>query len=72
MLFRSGYFGNMSECNCKEELSGAELVLAVVEEQANDEGLWFDAETAPEVYLQWALRRLHEVIENELTPSTRL
>ena len=36
---------------------------AVVAEQANDAGLWFDAQTAPEAYLQAALRRLHAVIE---------
>lgn len=35
----------------------------VVEEQANDPGLWFVAKTAPEAYLQQALRRLHEIIE---------
>lgn len=35
----------------------------LVEEQANDEGLWFQARTAPEAYLQQQLRLLHEVIE---------
>lgn len=37
--------------------------LAVVLEQAEDEGLWFMAKTAPEAYLQAALRRLHAAIE---------
>ena len=32
-------------------------------EQAEDEGLWFVAATAPEAYLQQELRRLHAVIE---------
>lgn len=41
---------------------------AVVIEQAKDEGLWFVAETAPEAYLQAALRRLHAVIEKETGP----
>jgi len=36
----------------------------LVDEQAEDEGLWFNAETAPEAYLQRALRRLHAKIEN--------
>ena len=35
----------------------------VVDEQANDEGLWFTARTASEAYLQRELRRLHAVIE---------
>ena len=34
-------------------------------EQANDEGLWFEAETAAEAYLQRALRRLHAAIEGK-------
>ena len=46
----------------------AELALkayALVQEQAEDEGLWFRAQTAPEVYLQAALRKLHASIEGE-------
>ena len=35
----------------------------VVDEQANDESLWFDAEYITEAMLQKELRRLHEVIE---------
>lgn len=37
----------------------------VVNEQAEDEGLWFYPESAPEAHLQRALRRLHAVIEGE-------
>jgi hypothetical protein len=33
--------------------------------QAEDEGLWFVAQTAPEAYLQAALRRLHAAIERK-------
>jgi hypothetical protein len=40
-------------------------VSAVVEEQAKDEGLWFQAETAMEAYVQTALRRLHAIIEGK-------
>lgn len=42
-----------------------ENVESVVKEQAEDEGLWFIAKTAPEAYLQKALRHIHSVIEHE-------
>jgi len=35
----------------------------MVNEQAEDQGLWFLSLTAPEAYLQQELRRLHAVIE---------
>ncbi len=38
-------------------------ILGLVNEQAKDEGLWFQATTAPEGYLQQELRRLHELVE---------
>lgn len=38
-------------------------VKKTVDEQAEDEGLWFDAETAPEAYLQQELRKLHQAVE---------
>jgi hypothetical protein len=38
-------------------------LLELVAEQAEDEGLWFRARTAPEAYLQQKLRRLHALIE---------
>ena len=38
---------------------------AVVNEQAEDEGLWFQAQTAPEAYLQQELRRLHAAVEGD-------
>jgi len=34
-----------------------------VDYQANDAGLWFDANYSSEAYLQSALRFLHELIE---------
>jgi len=43
-------------------------IRAVVDEQAEDEGLWFVARTAPEAYLQQELRRLHRVIEDKEGP----
>jgi hypothetical protein len=45
---------------------GAETVRAIVDEQAEDDGLWFIAETAAEAYLQQELRRLHAAIEATL------
>ncbi len=36
---------------------------AIVDEQAEDEGLWFVAQYASEAYLQAALRKLHAAIE---------
>jgi len=46
-----------------------ESLLAIkrlIDKQAEDEGLWFIAETAPEAYLQQELRRLHGAIEHLL------
>jgi hypothetical protein len=40
-------------------------IKAIVDEQANDEGLWFVAETCAEAYVQAALRRLHAAIEGK-------
>ena len=42
-----------------------DAVKKLVDKQALDEGLWFDAQTAPEAYLQSELRKLHTVIESE-------
>lgn len=44
----------------KEELAKLRQLVA---QQAEDDGLWFRAATAPEAYLQQELRRLHAVIE---------
>lgn len=38
---------------------------ALVEAQAEDDGLWFIARTAPEAYLQQELRRLHKAGSSE-------
>jgi hypothetical protein len=43
----------------------------LVDEQAEEEGLWFIAETAPEEVLQRALRKLHKAVENR-EPKKRL
>lgn len=44
-------------------VSNLDDALAIVAEQAEDEGLWFIARTAPEAYLQQELRRLHAALE---------
>ncbi len=48
------------------EQAGAIRVRALVEKQAEDSGLWFQAQTAPESYLQEQLRLLHSAIERLL------
>jgi hypothetical protein len=47
----------------------SEDALYVVHEQAADDGLWFIAATAPEAYLQAALRRLHAAVEAAPAPQ---
>ena len=42
-----------------------ETARQVVDEQANDEGLWFIPVTITEDILQRALRRLHEAVEGK-------
>jgi hypothetical protein len=39
--------------------------IQIVNEQAEDEGLWFMPQYASEAYLQAALRRLHEAVEGK-------
>ena len=41
-------------------------IIELVNEQAEDWGLWSPAQTAPEEYLQAALRELHRVIEQNI------
>lgn len=47
-----------------ERFKKHEEILKVVNEQAEDDGLWFDPVTITEDYLMRALRRLHRVIED--------
>ena len=42
-----------------------EEIKTLVNQQAEDDELWFIAETAPEAYLQYQLRKLHIVIEGD-------
>jgi hypothetical protein len=53
----------MSEGKQLEINDALQKCVAEVLEQAEDDGLWFIAETAPEAYLQEHLRRLHKLIE---------
>ena len=62
-------------CRMEVEAAGADEIerlrtrlteaLSLVSAQAEDDGLWFEAVTASEAYLQQELRRLHAVIEGE-------
>lgn len=47
-----------------ESLTAAELV----QQQAEDDGLWFIAQTAAEAYLQQGLRKLHAAVESATCP----
>ena len=44
------------------------LIRELVNEQAEDNGLWFRALTATEAYLQQRLRELHHLIEEHTDP----
>ncbi len=46
-------------------------VTDLVNSQAEDDGLWFIAQTAPEDYLQRELRRLHAVCESRDAPDPK-
>lgn len=39
--------------------------IEIVNEQAEDDGIWFIAETITEAYLQNELRRLHAAVEKD-------
>jgi hypothetical protein len=43
-----------------------EALKQLIEEQANDAGLWFYTESSAEAYLQQELRRLHAAVEEYL------
>lgn len=43
----------------------------LVAKQAEDEGLWFQAKTAPEAYLQQELRKLHAAVEGQSAPAAK-
>jgi hypothetical protein len=51
-----------------------EEIRKLVDRQAEDEGLWFQAVTSPEAYLQQELRLLHALIEHFTldTPDSNL
>lgn len=50
----------------KDEREWRARLRSLVNAQADDEGLWFIAATAPEAYLQQELRRLHTEVEAAL------
>lgn len=58
--------GLRRSCEACDLADRLEAIQGLVKEQAEDEGLWFIARTAPEAYLQQALRELHALIEKAL------
>ena len=61
-------YGDMDAANnawyeCKKAADRLAAAEALAAKQAEDEGLWFEAMTAPEAYLQNALRDLAAAIE---------
>lgn len=50
--------------DCAERERTLAAIRTLVDQQAEDEGLWFQAQTAPEAYLQQELRRLHALVES--------
>lgn len=59
--------GHLLQCDADLEAAERQLVAVrtLVDQQAEDPGLWFQAATAPEAYLQQELRRLHERVESK-------
>lgn len=51
--------------NEEKALDRLKKIQALVNEQAEDEGLWCCATNVVEAYLQQELRRLHAIIEDE-------
>lgn len=52
-----------AQARVKELEETIQVQLMLVHKQAEDDGLWFIARTAPEAYLQQELRKLHGAIE---------
>lgn len=54
---------------CKKAADRLNAATTLAAKQAEDEGLWFEAQTCPEAYLQQELRKLAAAIE---TPNAEL
>ena len=62
-----GFIAAVGEIEARAATPPPEALRQLVAQQAEDDGLWFDAKTAPEAYLQQELRKLHAAIEgNEI------
>jgi len=42
-------------------------IMKIVEIQSQDDGLWFDAQSAPEAHLQQGIKDLHDIIKRPAT-----
>lgn len=49
-----------------------EQIQILVDQQAEDEGLWFEPKYVSEAYLQSHLRKLHEVIEGKTSAEVAI
>lgn len=59
---------NCDLCVKRDKRTRAEVLAPIktlVDKQAEDEGLWYRAQTSAEAYVQQELRRLHAVIERQ-------
>ena len=56
---------DIRRCDCNMGAPAPSAAQTLVNAQAEDEGLWFAAQTAPEAYLQEALRKLHAAVEHD-------
>lgn len=65
LLAHDGYTSHVQgePCPNLKAKTDTERLQSLVDKQAEDEGLWFAAQTAPEAYLQQELRKLHEAID---------
>ena len=65
------YDGLSEKADKYDELEARfERIQKKVDAQAEDEGIWFMAESGPEAYLQRELRELHRVIERPMLKLT--
>lgn len=55
----------LGPCPSPDDAQEQNDVRRIVDEQARDEGLWFQAQTCAEAYVQTALRKLHAAAEGD-------
>jgi len=68
-ISRDEYLARLAYHKAQGAVTALEGVQRLVDKQAEDEGLWFVAVTAPEAYLQQDLRMLHGLVESDLNSA---